>query len=99
MNKFILKHSTLVTAVILAILAWFIYRQFIVKGSPLFPFVAIVVMVWIIGTFIFIYLWPNFTYYAYKRAILQHGLGDGPIPINTLHAAPFLSSPSASASS
>ena len=99
MNKFILKHSTLVTSVILAILAWFIYRQFIVKGSPIFPFAAIVVVVWIIGTFVFIYLWPNFTYSAYKRAILQYGLGDGPIPINTLYAAPFLSSPSASASS
>jgi hypothetical protein len=99
MNKFILKHSYLVTFVILAILGWFVYRQFIVKGSPLFPFAAVAVIVWVIGTFVFIYFWPRITYTAYKRAILQHGPGGGPIPVNTLYAVPTLSSPSASSSS
>jgi hypothetical protein len=98
MNKFILKHGYLVTFVILAILAWFIYRQFIVVKSPIYPFAAIVVIVWALGTFVFIYFWPRITYSAFKRAILQHGLG-GPIPVNMLYAAPSLPNASASSSS
>ncbi len=99
MNKFILKHSYLVTFVILAILAWFVYRQFIVVRSPLFPFAAVAVIIWGLGTFVFIYFWPSITCSAYKRAVLQHGLGGGPIPVNTLYAVPNLSSPSAPSSS
>lgn len=99
MNKFILKHGYLVTFVILAILAWFVYRQFIVVKSPLFPFVAIVAVVWGVGTFLFIYFWPAITCNAYKRAILQHGLGSGPTPVNTICAADILSSASAPKSS
>jgi hypothetical protein len=98
MNRFILKHAYLVTFVILAILAWFVYRQFIVARSPLFPFAAVVLIVWGLGTFVFIYFWPSITYSAYKRAIVQHGPG-GPIPINTLYAMPSCSSPSAPNSS
>lgn len=98
MNKFILKHGYLVTAIILAILAWFIYRQFIVVRSPLFPFAAIAAAVWVLGTLVFIYFWPRMTYSAFRRAILQHGIG-GPIPVNTLYAAPQLASPAASSSS
>jgi hypothetical protein len=99
MNKFILKHSYLVTFAILAILAWFVYRQFIVVRSPLFPFAAVVIIIWGLGTFVFIYFWPSITCGAYKRAILQHGLGGGPIPVNTLYAVPILSSSSAPTSS
>lgn len=95
MNKFILKHKYLVTFIILAILGWFIYRQFIVARSPLFPFVAIVLIIWGLGTFVFIYFWPAITYTAYKRAAVRYGLGSGPIPVNTLYTAPKLSSPSA----
>jgi hypothetical protein len=98
MNKFILKHGYLVTFVILAILAWFVYRQFIVVRSPLFPFILVAGIIWALGTFGFICFWPRITYRAYKRAILQHGI-DGPIPVNTLYAMPTLSSASASSSS
>lgn len=98
MNRFILKHGYPVTFVILAILAWFIYRQFIVVKSPLFPFILIVGAVWVLGAFLFIYLWPAITSSAYKRAILQHALG-GPVPVNTLYAMPKLSSSSAPGSS
>jgi hypothetical protein len=98
MNKFILKHGYLVTAVILAILAWFAYRQFIVVKSPLFPFIGVVGIIWALGTIVFIYFWPAITYRAFKRAILLHGSG-GPIPVNTLYAMPTLASPSASSSS
>jgi hypothetical protein len=99
MNKFILKHGYLVTFVILAILAWFVYRQFIVVKSPLFPFAAVVAIVWALGAFVFIYFWPLITCSAYKRAILQHGLGGGPIPVNTLYAGPDTASTSARGSS
>ncbi len=37
---------------------------------------------------LFIYLWPRMLLYAYKRAILVKGGGDGPIPINTLYTEP-----------
>ncbi|HEX3269744.1 MAG TPA: DUF1254 domain-containing protein [Ktedonobacterales bacterium] len=96
MNRFILKYAYPITFVILAILAWVVYRIFSAGGSGLIGFVALTVIVWVLGTFVFIYLWPRFTYSAYKRAIVQHGLGDGPVPVNTLYATPNLSSPAAS---
>ena len=96
MNRFILKHGYLVTFVILAILAWVVYREFIAVRSPLLPFAAVAVIIWVLGTIVFLYFWPHITYAAYKRAVVRHGLGGGPIPINTLYAVPSLSSPSAS---
>jgi hypothetical protein len=96
MNRFILKHGYLVTFVILAILAWVVYRRFSTRGSGLITLAVVAVIVWGLGTFVFIYFWPAITCSAYKRAILQHGLGGGPVPVNTLYAAPKLSSPSAS---
>jgi hypothetical protein len=99
MNRFILKHQYLITFAILAVLAWVVYRRFSVGGSELISFAAVAVIVWGLGTFVFIYFWPPMTYTAYKRAIVQHGLGSGPIPLNTLYAAPNLSSPSASSGS
>lgn len=95
MNRFILKHGKLVTFVILVILACFIYRQFIVAKSPLFPFLLIAAVIWITGTYLFIYFWPAITCNAFKRTILQHGLGSGPTPINTMCVAEVL--PSAAA--
>lgn len=96
MNRFILKYAYPITFAILAVLAWVVYRIFSAGGSGRIWFAAVVVIVWAIGTIFFLYFWPSFTYSAYKRAILQHGLGGGPIPINTLYAAPTLSSPAAS---
>jgi len=99
MNRFILKHGYLVTFVILAILAWVVYRRFSTGGSGLITLSVVAVIVWGLGTFVFIYFWPAITCSAYKRAILQHGLGGGPVPVNTLYAVPTLSSPSAPSSS
>jgi hypothetical protein len=47
-------------------------------------------------SFLFIYFWPRMMLYAYKRAILVKGFGDGPIPVNTLYTEPrrFLRIPS-----
>jgi hypothetical protein len=39
----------------------------------------------VVGWFLFIYFWPRTILYVYKRAILNKGFGDGPIPINTLY--------------
>jgi hypothetical protein len=93
MNRFILKHGYLVTFVILAIFAWFIYRQFIALRSPIVPFAAVTLAVWGIGTFVFIHFWPSITYAAFRRAIVRRGLGGGPIPVNTLYAAPEPAAP------
>ncbi|HET9110015.1 MAG TPA: DUF1254 domain-containing protein [Ktedonobacterales bacterium] len=96
MNRLILKYGYPITFVILAILAWVVYRIFSAGGSGLIGFVVVAVIIWGLGTVVFMYLWPTFAYSAYKRAVVQHGLGGGPIPVNTLYAAPNLSSPAAS---
>jgi hypothetical protein len=46
------------------------------------------VVAWMVGTFLFIYFWPHFVMNHFKRAILDQGFGDGPLPINTLHTEP-----------
>src|SRR5437588_3781445 len=96
MNRLILKYRYPITFAILAVLAWVVYRYFSMGGSQLITFVVVAVLVWGLGTFVFLYFWPPITYSAYKRAIVVHGLGGGPIPVNTLYAVPNLSSPSAS---
>lgn len=42
----------------------------------------------VVGWFLFIWFWPRLMLYAYKRAILVQGGGDGPIPVNTLYTEP-----------
>ena len=99
MNRLILKYKYPITFAILAVLAWVVYRYFSMGGSQLITFVVVAVLVWGLGTCVFLYFWPPITYSAYKRAVVQHGLGGDPIPVNTLYAVPTLSSPSASNSS
>ena len=86
MNRFILKYPYPITAAILAILAWAGYRQFSMGRTAFITYAVVAVIAWGIGTVLFVYLWPSFTYSAFKRAALTHGLGGGPIPINTLYA-------------
>lgn len=99
MNRLILKYKYPITFAILAILAWVIYKYFSMGGSQLMTFVIVAVFVWGLGACVFLYFWPHMTYSAFKRAVVQHGLGGDPIPVNTLYAVPTLSSPSASNSS
>jgi len=47
-------------------------------------FGAIVVVVWCLA----IYFWPRMLLSVFKRGILSKGLGDGPIPVNTLYTQP-----------
>jgi hypothetical protein len=96
MNRLILKYGYPITAVILAILAWVVYRIFSAGGSGLIGFVVVTVIVWGLGTVVFLYFWPTFAYSAYKRAVVRHGMGGGPIPVNTMYATPTRVSASAS---
>ena len=96
MNRLILKYGYPITVVILAILAWAVYRIFSAGGSGLVGFVVLAVIIWGLGTVVFLYLWPTFAYSAFKRAVVRHGLGGGPIPVNTLYAVPTRVSPTAS---
>ncbi|HEX9037120.1 MAG TPA: DUF1254 domain-containing protein [Ktedonobacterales bacterium] len=95
MNRLILKYAYPITFVILAILAWTTYRIFSAGGSGLIGFVLVTVILWIAGTVVFLYLWPAFTYSAFKRAVVRHAPG-GPIPVNTLYATPNRASSAAS---
>jgi len=48
-------------------------------------FGAVCITTW----FLAIYFWPRMMLYAYKRALLVKGFGDGPVPINTLYTQPL----------
>jgi hypothetical protein len=98
MNRQILTYGRPLTVVVLAVFAWVVYRR-IASGGDIIPLAVAAVIVWALGAPAFIYLWPRFTVSAFKRAILKHGLGAGPIPVNTLYAVPGTASPSSSAGS
>ena len=51
-------------------------------------FVPIMVLAWVVGTFLLLYFWPHFVSNHYKKAILQQGFGNNPIPVNTLFTEP-----------
>jgi hypothetical protein len=44
--------------------------------------------VMVVAWFLFTYLWPSLMLSVYKRGILVKGMGDGPIPVNTLYTEP-----------
>ncbi len=100
MNRLILKHGTPVTIVILAIFAWVIYARIAGGGvHAVILLAATALSAWVLGVFVFIYFWPWITVNGFRRAFVKHGLGGGPIPVNTLYAVPHSSSDSASTSS
>jgi hypothetical protein len=91
-NRLVLKYPYPITAAILAVFAWVIYRRLAGGVEAIIPLAVAAVIVWSLGTFVFIYLWPQFTVGGFKRAIVNRGFGGGPIPINTLYAVPERSS-------
>ena len=97
MNRLIMKHGGPVTIVILAIFAWVIYTR--IAAGGIIPLAATAAIVWVLGVFVFIYFWPRITVYGFRRIFVKHGLGGGPIPVNTLYAVPDSPSHSASTSS
>lgn len=101
MNRIILKYGYPITAVILIVFAWVVYRRLASGGAAaIVPLAIAAVAIWIVGTLGFIYYWPRIIVEGFKRAILRGGLGgDGPIPLNTLVAVRGRSSESASTGS
>ena len=58
------------------------------KHKHLLTFGSFMVVAWALGTFLFIYFWPHIVLNHFKKAILNQGFGEGPIPINTLYTEP-----------
>ncbi len=94
MNHLVLKYGYPITAVILAVFVWVIYQRISHGWSDVVVLAVAAVIVYALGVPAFLYFWPRFTVNGYKRALLKHGFGDGPIPVNTLYAAPETASPS-----
>src|SRR5438034_348303 len=86
MNRLILKYSYPVTAVILLVFAWVVYRRLAGGVGAIIPLAVAATLVWVFGSLVFIYYWPWITVGGFKRAILKRGFGGGPIPVNTLYA-------------
>ena len=59
-----------------------------VKHKHFITFGSVMVVAWVAGTFLFIYFWPHLVINHFKRAIVDQGFGDGPVPINTLYTEP-----------
>jgi hypothetical protein len=99
MNRLVLKYGYPITAVILLIFAWVIYRRLAGRAvDAIIPLGISALVVWVLGTLAFIYYWPRITVAGFKGAILKRGFGGGPIPVNTLYAVRDRSSQSASTS-
>ena len=96
MNRLVLRYSYPVTAGILLIFAWVVAQRLARGVEAIIPLAVAAVVVWLLGAFVFIYFWPQITVGGFKRAIVKHGFGGGPIPVNTLDAVPERSSESAS---
>jgi hypothetical protein len=58
------------------------------KHKHLIQFGSAMVVAWVAGTFLFINFWPHIVNNIFKRAIVNQGFGDGPVPINTLYTEP-----------
>ena len=96
MNRLILKYGMPLTVVVLAVFAWVIYQRLSRGWSDIVPLAVAAGIVWLVGAPAFIYLWPRLTVGGFKRAIIKHGFGEGPIPVNTVYAVPSTPSPSES---
>jgi len=53
-------------------------------AEHLLIFGFVMIATWLLVT----YFWPLMLLYVFKRAILTQGVGNGPIPVNTLQALP-----------
>lgn len=58
------------------------------KHKHLITFGSVMVVAWVLGTFLFAYYWPHLVNNHFKKAILDQGFGDGPVPINALYTEP-----------
>ena len=58
------------------------------KHKHLITFGSVMIVTWAIGASLIIYFLPHVVNNKFKRAILDQGFGDGPVPINTLYTEP-----------
>lgn len=58
------------------------------KHKHLIVFGSVMIAAWILGTFLLIFFWPYFVNNSFRKAIVNKGFGDGPVPVNTLYAEP-----------
>ena len=87
MNRKILQYGRHITAIILIVFAWVIYRRLAAGGTDAVILLAVTaVVIWFAGTILFIHLWPLLTVNGFKRAILKQGFDGHPIPANTIYA-------------
>lgn len=98
MNRLILKYGYPITAIILLVFAWVVYRRLAGGVDAILPLAVAAIILWVLGSVAFIYFWPRITIGGFKRAILRRGFGSGPIPVNTLYAVLDRSSDSATSS-
>lgn len=59
-----------------------------VRHEHLRRFGSVMVVTWAACTFLFIDYWPRLVNNNFRKAIVQQGFGDGPVPINTLFTEP-----------
>ena len=57
-------------------------------NQHLLIFGSVMIVAWLLATFLLVYFWPHLVNNLYKRAILNQGFGEGPVPINTLYTEP-----------
>jgi hypothetical protein len=55
------------------------------RHKHLITFGSVMVAAWVAGTFLFIYFWPYLVINHFRKAIVDQGFSDGPVPINTLY--------------
>jgi hypothetical protein len=58
------------------------------KHKHLVIFGSVMVAAWAVGTFLFLWFLPHLVNNLFKRAIVEQGFGEGPVPINTLYTEP-----------
>jgi hypothetical protein len=58
------------------------------KHKHLITFGSVMIVAWAIGTLLLVYYWPQRVNNIYKKAIVDEGFGEGPVPINTLYTEP-----------
>ena len=96
MNRLVLRYAYPISAVIVLVFAWVIYRR-VVGGTGIGTLAVAAGIVWVSGTVAFVVLWPRMVVSGFKRAALgPGGFGGHPIPVNTLYAEPRVASGSAS---
>jgi hypothetical protein len=62
--------------------------MWLMKHKHLITFGSVTFVACAVGTFLFVYFGPHLVNNIFKKAILEQGFGDGPIPVNTLYTEP-----------